>query len=195
MQYLDIFDKIKNNKKAKDAKLNFKPFIFIRGLSCPCSVQISLTKNCLKLIIPGFFSFKPLPASCGDIGFKKILGLVLAQKLGHKVCLLLLGHSCLLQTILLSDLIRCDSPLQIAMAIWRTFLKFGACQTAIIVSSRLPHQAQQVQTFKKVRQTSIIICSKLSHLTGWAALPSENIPWRLFQGQRNPFRIKIAVYF
>jgi hypothetical protein len=32
-----------------------------------------------------------------------------------------LGPSCALQIILLSDLFGCDSPLQIVVAIWRTF--------------------------------------------------------------------------
>jgi hypothetical protein len=51
------------------------------------------------------------------------------------VPLLHLGRSCLLQTILLSDLVGCDSPLQIVMAIWCT----------IIVSRGLSHQTQKVQ--------------------------------------------------
>ncbi len=43
------------------------PFFFIRGLSCPRSVQLTFTQNCPKLIIPGF-SYNLLPVSC-DIGF------------------------------------------------------------------------------------------------------------------------------
>ncbi len=41
----------------------FNPFLFIRVLSCPRSVQIKLT-------IPEF-PFNLLPSSCDDIGFKK----------------------------------------------------------------------------------------------------------------------------
>jgi hypothetical protein len=37
--------------------------------------------------------------------------------------LLHLGPSCPLQTILLSDLVGCDSLLQIVMAVWRAFFK------------------------------------------------------------------------
>ncbi len=37
------------------------PFLFIRGLSCPASVQTSLTQNCLKLTIP---EFSLQPPSC-----------------------------------------------------------------------------------------------------------------------------------
>jgi hypothetical protein len=59
-------------------------------------------------------------------------------------------------------------------------------QTAFVVSSGLPHPTQQVQILKKVRQTAITICSRLSHLTRWAALPSDNIAQRFFQGQRYP---------
>jgi hypothetical protein len=46
------------------------PFLFIIGLSCPRSVQTSLTQNFLKLTIPGF-PYNLLPVSCGDISFKK----------------------------------------------------------------------------------------------------------------------------
>ena len=45
----------------------------------------------------------------------------MAWKSGLKVPFLPLGHSCPLQTILLSDLVGCDSPLQIVMAVWRHF--------------------------------------------------------------------------
>jgi hypothetical protein len=52
--------------------------------------------------------------------------------------------------LLPSDLVGCDSPLQIVMAVWRTFLKFEACQTAIVtVSSGLSHPTQEVQIKKK----------------------------------------------
>ncbi len=95
------------------------PFLFIRGLSCPGCIQASLSLNCLKLTIPGF-PHNSLLASCGAIGFlKKILGLVLARKSGPKVPFLPLGRSCPLQTILLRDLVGCDSPLQIVMDFWR----------------------------------------------------------------------------
>jgi hypothetical protein len=58
------------------------PFLFIRGFSCPRSVQ---TQNCLKLTITGF-PYNLLLASCGDIGFlKKNIGQVLVWKSGLKV--------------------------------------------------------------------------------------------------------------
>ncbi len=84
-----------------------------------------------KLTIPGF-AHNCLPVSCGDFGFKKILGLELAWKSGLKVPFLPLGGSCPLQTILLSDLVGCDSPLQIVMAFWHT----------ISVSTGLSHPNQ-----------------------------------------------------
>ncbi len=46
------------------------PFLFIRGLSCPCSVQTSLTQKCLKLMLHRF-PYNLLHVSCGDIVFKK----------------------------------------------------------------------------------------------------------------------------
>jgi hypothetical protein len=62
------------------------------------------------------------------------------------VTLLPLEPSFPLQTILLSDLVGCgDSPLQIVMVIWRTFLKFEVPQTVVIVSSSLSHPTQEVQ--------------------------------------------------
>jgi hypothetical protein len=84
-------------------------------------------------------------------GSKVILGLflhffvVLAWKSGLKVPVLPLGPS-----ILLSNLEGCDSPpLQIVMAIRRTFLKFEARQTAITICSGLSCLTQQVQILKK----------------------------------------------
>ncbi len=50
---------------------------------------------------------------------------------GPIVPLLPLGPSCPLQTILLSDLVGCGSPLQIVMAVGALFLNFEARQTAI----------------------------------------------------------------
>ncbi len=55
-------------------------------------------------------------------------------KSGLKVPFLPLGHSRPLQTMLLSDLVGCDSPLQIEMAFWRT----------IIVSRGLSHLTLKV---------------------------------------------------
>jgi hypothetical protein len=92
----------------------FNPFLFIRGLSCPRCIQASLSLNCLKLTIPGF-PHNCLLVSCGDIGFLKQNSrstVVLAWKSGLKVPFLPLGRPCPLQTILLSDLVGCDSPLQ-----------------------------------------------------------------------------------
>jgi hypothetical protein len=160
---------------ASPALLN--PFLFIRGLSCSGCIQASLSLNCLKLTIPGF-PYNCLPVSCGDIGFKKSLGLVLAWKSALKVPLLPLRRYCPLQTILLSDLVGCDSPLQIVMATWRT----------IIVSRGLSHPTQKVQIQTKRAPTAITICRRLSHPTGRATLPSDNIRG-FFQGCRNPLMI------
>jgi hypothetical protein len=95
--------------------------LMFRGLSCPSFIQASLSLSCLKLTIPGF-PHNCLPVSCGDIGLKKILSLVLAWQSGLKVPFLPLGRSCPLPTILLSDLLECDSPLQIVIAVWCTVI-------------------------------------------------------------------------
>jgi hypothetical protein len=89
----------------------FSPLLFLRGFSCPSCIQALLSLYCVKLTISGF-PHNCLPVSCGDIGLlKKILGLVLDWKSGLKVLFLPLGRSCPLQTILLSDLVWCYSPL------------------------------------------------------------------------------------
>ncbi len=75
------------------------------------------------------------------LALKKILGLVLAWKSGLKVPFLPFGRSCPLKTILLSDLVGCDSPLR-----------------------------------------TILFSRGLSHPTGGAALPSDNISGRFFKG-------------
>jgi hypothetical protein len=90
------------------------------------------------------------------LALTKNLGLLLNWKLGLKVPLLTLEPSCRLQTILLNDLVGCDSPLRIVMAIWRPFLKFEACQTAIIVCRGLPCLTQEVQTQKKCAKLPLL---------------------------------------
>ncbi len=84
---------------------NINHFLFIKGGSCPSCFQALLSLNCLKLTMP-WFPHNCLTVSCGNIGFsRKILSLVLARKTGFKVPFLPIGHSCPLQTILLSDLV------------------------------------------------------------------------------------------
>ncbi len=142
-------------------------------LFSPCSVQTSLTPNCLKITIPGFL-YNCLPVSCGDIGFiKKILGLVLDCKSGLKVLLLPLGDSCSLQTILLSDLVGCNSPLRIVNVV-HFFQLLISPNWHYYISSWLSSPTQQVQIFKKVCQTAITICRGLS---------------RPFSRAENPLRI------
>ncbi len=102
---------------GKDAWV-VNPVLFIKEHSRPCSAQTSLTQNCPELTILGFLttSFLFLVVS---LAFKQI-DQVLKWKSGLKVPLLPLGPSCPLQTILLSDLVGCDSPHQIVIVIWRT---------------------------------------------------------------------------
>ncbi len=58
------------------------------------------------------------------------IGLVIRPESAFSV----FGRSCPLQTILLSNLVGCDSPLQIVMAFWGT----------IIISRGLSHPTQKV---------------------------------------------------
>jgi hypothetical protein len=92
----------------------FNHFLFIRGLSCPRSVQTSLSQNCLKLTIPRFPHILLLVSW---LIRKKCIGQVLAWKSASN-CHFAFKASCPLQTIPLSDfLVGHSSPLQIVMAI------------------------------------------------------------------------------
>jgi hypothetical protein len=113
--------------------IKVNPFLFIRGLSRPSCIQASLSLNCLKLTTV-YLDFLTTICLWWHWLYKKILGLVLAWKSGLKMPFLTLWCSCPLQTILLSDLVRCDSPLQIVMAYWHT----------IIFSTGLSHLTQKV---------------------------------------------------
>ncbi len=89
---------------------------------------------------------------------------------------------------LLSDLVGCNSPLQIEMAVWRLFFKSEASHGYYYLQQAvMPNPANS--NFKKMLQLTIIICRGLLHLPGWAVLPSENASQRLFQGPRNPLKI------
>ncbi len=72
----------------------------------------------------------------------------MAWKSGLKVPFLTLGPSCPLQIVLLSDLAGCDSPLQIVMVIWCTFLKFEVRQIALLSAAGC-HTGQGFQIQKK----------------------------------------------
>jgi hypothetical protein len=58
------------HKKFRVLAASFNPFLFIRRLSCPSCMQVSLSLNFLKLTIPGF-PHNCLPVSCSDIGLIK----------------------------------------------------------------------------------------------------------------------------
>ncbi len=86
-----------------------------------------------------------------------------------------LGPSCPLQTILLSNLVGHDSPLQIIMAVWQTFFKFEArlnshyClrQTVITIYRGLPDWMGS-------------IAYRFAVLISRAEKPSEDINSRFF---------------
>ncbi len=90
----------------------FNTFLFMTGISCPYNVETSLTENCLKPTKPGF-TYNLLPVSCGDISvFKKSWVWYWPGKQASKRLCWFYGTLTLF-TILLSDLARCDSLLQI----------------------------------------------------------------------------------
>ncbi len=63
--------------------------------------------------------------------------------------LLTLGPSCPLQTILLSDLVECDGPLQIVMAFWRTFFKIWCAPNSNYFSPAGCHTRPRKSNFEK----------------------------------------------
>jgi hypothetical protein len=72
---------------------------------------------------------------------------------------------------LLSDLVGCDSPLQIVMAVWRT----------IIFSRGLSHPTQKVQIQTKRAPNFHYFLQRAVIPTGRAASPSDNISGRFFK--------------
>ncbi len=87
--------------------------------------------------------------------------------------LLPLGRSCPQKTILLSDLVRCNSPLQI---VGEPFKKIKAIQTASYGQQQAAMRDPASSNIKKCVQVPFLcICSRLSYPAGWAALPSENM--------------------
>jgi hypothetical protein len=122
------------------------------------------------------------------MALKKIVGLVFAWKSGLKVPFLPLGSSCPLQTILLIDLVGCDSPLQIIMAIWRSFFPILKRAKRPLLSAEgyhVRHRKCKKTTMNKVCQMAVTICRGLSHSTGRAALPSENLTRRFFHHSKS----------
>ncbi len=74
---------------------------------------------------------------------------------------------------------------------WHTFLKIWSVPNSL---QRAPTPDPASSTSKKVRQMDILMYTGLMYMypTGRAALPSEDISQRFFQGQRNPLRTNTA---
>jgi hypothetical protein len=87
--------------------LSLSPFLFTSGVSCLKRVQTSLSQNCLA-------NYTWFFCNCHPVSWPSI-GLEIRPQ---STIILPLGPSCPLQTILLSDLVGCDSPLQIVVAVW-----------------------------------------------------------------------------
>jgi hypothetical protein len=102
--------------RKSHSKYPFSTLSYSSEVSCPCCVQASLSLNSLKLTRPGFL-INYLPVSCGDIGFlQKIprfsIGLEIRLQSTFTAFRPLLPSENL-KTILLSDLVRCDSSLRL----------------------------------------------------------------------------------
>jgi hypothetical protein len=82
------------------------------------------------------------------------------------------GPSCPLQTILLSDLVGCDSPLQIEMAVFKCTSAICQCYLQQAVTRDIASSDS-----KTVCQTAITICRGLSH-----RLDGNHRPMRTYLG-------------
>jgi hypothetical protein len=154
---------------------SFNPFLFIRGLSCPSSVQASLILNSLKLTMPGF-PYNCLPVSSGDMGFlKKIIGLVLAWKSGLGVPLLPLGPFCPLQKILLSEVGYADSNGRLAH-----FFQFEARQTVISFYSQQSRLSSKFELKTKCAKRPLLFAEGCHTQLDKQHCP-ENISRRFFK--------------
>ncbi len=126
-----------------------------------------------KLTIPGF-PCNLLPLSCGDIGFKKSSRCSIGLEIRPKSAFIAIRLPLPSATILLSDLVRCNSPSAECISIWCTFLNLKLAKNPFLSAMGCHRKSK----FKKVHKTVFTICRRLSHLTGWAALLS----WRFFKG-------------
>ncbi len=157
------------------------PFLFVRLLSYPSSVQTLLIQN---------FTWISLQLSSCILWwhwlFKKILGLVLDWKSGLKVPL---GPLCLLQTILLSDLVGSDGPLQIVMAMWVNFFQIWSVPNGHYFLLGLSSPTQQVQIQKNFTRRHVLSAEGCH-----TRLDGQHCPLRTYhailpQGRRNPLKI------
>jgi hypothetical protein len=152
----------------------FTPFLFIRGLSCASCIQASLLLNCLKLTIPGS-PYNCLPVSCL---FKKSLVWYWPGNPASKCLYCLEG-----------------APALNYSAEWSGWV----WQPSADSNGRLAHYYCQQRAVtpdpessnsnKKGAKLPLLFCRGLSHPTGRASLPSDNIAGRFVQGWRNPLLI------
>ncbi len=142
----------------------FNPVLFIRGLSCPHCVQTSLTQNCLQPTT-SWYPYNLLPVLVGTLALKKPRSL------------LLLGPSCPLQTILLSDLLtQMWQPNADSMAVWCAFIYFKHVKQTLL-SSRGFHTLPSKFQLKSVQNSHYYL--------QWTVSPSENISCIVFKGREN----------
>ncbi len=140
------------DEEEDKCKILIDPFLFIRGLSCPCCIQASLSLNCLKLTIPGF-PYNCLPVSCGDIGYLKKNP---RPSVGQEI-----------------------RP-QSAFSAFRPLLpsaNYSAEWSGRVVWSH-PTEKVWIQTKRALNCNYYLL--RLSQPTGWATLPSDNISGSFF---------------
>ncbi len=167
-------------------KYSFKPFLIHPGFSCSCCVQASLYLNCLKLTIPGF-PYNCLPVSCGDISFKKKTLVWYFPGIRHQSAF----------TAFRAFLPSKNYSAEWSGRVWQPSADSnGHLAPFFKIWNRHYSQQRSVSpnpgssNKKKVRHTAITICRGLSHPTGWAALPSENISRYFFKGGKTLWRYK-----
>jgi hypothetical protein len=146
---------------------NVNPFLFIRGFSCPRSVQTSLTQYCINLTIPGFPYNLFTVSFNGNCFLKKkhrsSIGLEIRPQSVFTAFRALLpsvnysaeGSSRVWQPA-------ADSNVRLAYF----FFLLQACQTAIIVCSWLPRPIWQVQVLKNCAKRPLLSTAGCCTLSG-----------------------------
>ncbi len=137
----------------------FNPFLFIKGLSCPSCIQASLSLNFLKLTT--FLDF--LTTVFLDLVVTLALKKNPRSSIGLEIrpqsvfsdfrALLPSANYCILP----SDLVGCDSPLQIVMAFWST----------IIFSRGLSHLTQKVWIQTKRAPDRAVTPDRMGSIALW----------------------------
>jgi hypothetical protein len=151
---------------------HFNPFLFIRGLSCPRSIQDSLSLNCIRLTIPRFphnslhvlwwhWLFKKNPRSS--------IGLEIRPQSAFSDLRVLLPSA--------------NYSAEWSGWVWQSSADSnGLLEHHYFQQRAVTPDPESFNSNKKGAKLPLLSAEGLSHLIGWAAVPSDNISGRFFKG-------------